>query len=271
MKAANKQAGRVGKIIEAGKQHASLLTVPQWACDYASRLSVHELKIADSIAYRSIYAFFAHWMRPLLWLVLFVAALSTVSFTSVRGMIITLNDSVYIPVTDDGVIVEFTDLTKAVPEITIKGFMEKCLEGMYSLNTISYAKTFKMYSNKCFGRSKQQQLVRSVVDSQIFDFVTNTSVGSSSRKSLSKAKMVAFDVTEIEPVGSIDTEKGYAQYAYEVRGVFTKFDFSTSVKQVAPATFQVIVRNVVSFAHPDGLSFVSARLKWGRPNQVESN
>lgn len=271
MKAVDQQESKVKQIVAAGKQQASLLTVPQWACNYAARLNVHELKIADSIAYRTIYAFFERTMRPLFWLTLFAAGVSTISFMSVRGMVITLNDSIYIPTTDDGAIVEFTDLTAPIPEIKIKGFMERCLEGMYSLNTISYAKTFKIYANQCFGRSKQQLLVKSVVDSQIFDFVTTSSPSSGSKKSSSSAKMVAFDVTDIEQIGNIDTEKGYAQYAYEVRGVFTKLDMTTSIKQAAPATFQVIVRNVVTFAHPDGLSFVSARLKWDRPNKVESN
>lgn len=251
-----------------GKRETAKLTVPTWACSYGERISIHELRIADSIAVRAIYGFFERWLRPLAIGFFVATSICGIAFVSVRGMVITLGDAMYIPLTSDGRIVHFESLAEPIPESKVKDFVEKCLEGLYSLNSNTYQKTFKIHSNRCFSRSKQQKLAISVVESNIFNFIGTKDTNI---KAASRARLVGFDVQSSVDVGQVITDQGYVQYGYEVRGNFTKYDMATGVKQVAPATFQVVMRNVVPFASPSGLSIISVRLKWDRPGEVETN
>jgi hypothetical protein len=252
---------RVKEFVDKGKNEAKKLTVPKWAVDYAERIHIHELRIADAIAVRSIYSFFEGWLR-IITVILSVACLvSFIAFSSVRGMIITLGDAMYIPLSNDGQLVNFPNLAVPLEKNKIESYLEGCLEGLYSLNSLSYQKTFKATSNKCFSRSKQQKLAISVVESNIFEFIGQAD---SKSKQLSKGRLVGFDVQEMNEVGQNLSDQGFMTYGYEVKGIFTKYDMATGVRQAAPATFQVVLRNVVPFASESGLTIMSARLKWDR-------
>jgi hypothetical protein len=256
------------KIKEFGKNETKKLTVPRWAVEYGNRIDIHELRIADAIAERELYNFFYWWLKVITTVVLAACLVMFFAFNSVRGMIITLPDAMYVPLTSDGQLVKFEDLARELPQEKIKGFLENCLEGMYSLNSLSYQKTFKLYSNRCFSRTKQQKLAMSVVQSNLYEFIGGIETKT---KSDSRARMVSFDVTEIKSVGKSIADAGYMQYGFEVRGKFTKYDMATRVKQVAPATFQVVLRNVVPFANESELTIMSARLKWDRQTEVVTN
>lgn len=256
------------KLREFGARESEKLTIPAWACNYGERLNLHELHIADAIAVRGLYAFFRGWLRPLTLGFVLASIVFAIAFISVRGMIITLQDSIYIPLSDNGSVADFPDLTQANSQENIRKFLESCLEGLYSLNSNSYQKTFKTYSNRCYSRSKQSLLARSVIDSKIFSFIGKVGAGAETK---AKAKLVAFEMTSATDVGQILSEDGYLQYGYEVKGVFTKYDMETNIKQKAPAKFQVVVRNVVPFANPSGLTIISSRLIWDKHDDVESD
>lgn len=252
---------RFKDFVLKSKNEAAKLTVPRWAVDFSKRIHIHELRIADAIAVRSIYMFFEGWLRIITKIAFVACVFCFIAFTSVRGMIITLGDAMYIPLTDDGQIVDFQDLSKPIEKSKLENFLESCLEGLYSLNSLSYQKTFKLNSNKCFSRTKQQKLAISVVESNIFDFIGGVD---SKSKQLSKGRMVGFDIHVMTEVGKNISNQGFMTYGYEVKGVFSKYDMATGVKQAAPATFQVVLRNVVPFASESGLTIMSARLKWDR-------